>query len=279
LLNRKILPALAVVLALVPAAVAAEFTVTAGFVVVPTAEPAPAPKPKAARYVPDIPGRKYDGAKFTQSISVLNDRDRIEPAPILKMPDRRWHQPGGMEGVTGWRSERFRFLPDGHRVRAWIGNVEVENSIRTGRLKADGTPEHFKQHNRALLRSYPDGTRFDELLVNADTGDVFEHRVRLKKDGKWLSEVYHKDEGAFPKGYSGLTASCSSCHAEAGTGKYDAGLVPGGDTVLSDPLPWELWFAQPPEGAAVEKRHAPAMPFGPLVLAPSFAPYCPTGRG
>lgn len=205
--------------------------------------------PAAPAYDPGIPdgAEAYDSAKYTQSIFVLNDADTIRPIPIADLPDRRWHQPGGMQGVKGWRSERFRYLPAGTTVKAWVGNIEVDNSIKTGRLKPDGTPETFKQHNRGLLRSYPDGTRFDEVLRNATTGAVFEHRVREKKDGKWVSTVYHKDESEYPAGYTGLTVSCSSCHSETATGKYDAGLVPGGDTVFSDPLEWTVWTANPPE--------------------------------
>lgn len=149
-------------------------------------------------YVPAPPGERYESAKHTQSISVLNERDRIEAVPIADLSDRRWHQPGGMEGITGYTSERFRFIPEGQRVRTWIGNIEVENSIRNGRLKLDGSPDHFRQFNRGLKREYPDGTRFDEVLRNADTGLVFEHRVRLKRGGKWLSEVIHKDVAARP---------------------------------------------------------------------------------
>lgn len=207
---------------------------------------------KEELYVPDVPegAVKFDGTKYTQSIFILvaNGRDntRIDPFPIKNMEDKRWHQPGGMLGVKGWRVEKFRYLPPNAKAKTWIGMIEVENSIKTGRQKPDGTPEHYKQHNQGLQREYPVGTRFDEVLRNADSGKVFEHRVRFKKeDGKWSSTVDYKDEDARPVGYNGLKVSCSSCHLEAGTGKYADGLVPGGDTVLSDPLPWSLWSQSP----------------------------------
>lgn len=232
--------AIAAALCACAAASAADFVVTGGFVVAPAEpEPAPAPPKKPAPYDPAPPGVKYQGARYTQSIFVLNDRDTIRPEAIKGMSDKRWHQPGGLEGVSGWTVERFRHLPPGTAVRAWVGNVSVKNGF---------TPTSTQQ-NRGILRSYPDGTRFDEVLRNAD-GAVFEHRVREKRNGKWLSTVHFKDEAARPAGYHGLTVSCSSCHAEAGTGKYAEGLVPGGDTVLSDPLPWRVWTRTPPEPEA-----------------------------
>jgi cytochrome c len=69
---------------------------------------------------------------------------------------------------------------------------------------------------------------------------MFEHRVRSKDSGRWYSRIEYVDEAARPDGYTGLKVSCASCHSEAGTGKYNDGLVPGGDTVLSDPLDWSL---------------------------------------
>jgi len=246
--------ALLVLAALASAGAAADFDVRPGFLVV--GPPAAAPE-----YDPLLPdgAEPYESARYTQNIAVVNDRDRIAPHTIASLPDRRWHQPGGLEGVSGWRSERYRHLPG--PVRTWVGNVEVENSIPTGRLKPDGTPEHYRQFNRSIQREYPDGTRFDELLVNAATGKVFEHRVRTKRAGRWLSEVWHKDEAQFPAGYAGLKVSCSSCHAEAGTGKYDAGLVPGGDTVLSDPLPWHVAGLASPEAAPKATAVKPAPNF------------------
>lgn len=207
----------------------------------------------AKDYDPDVPtgAVPFAGTKYTQSIFILlaNGRDntRIDPFPIKNMEDKRWHQPGGLLGVKGWKVEKFKYLPQGTEVKTWIGKIEVENSIPNGLRKPDGTPDHFRQLNDGLQRQYPDGTRFDEVLRNADTGKVFEHRVRSKEEGKWRSVVHFKDEDARPAGYAGLKVTCSSCHKEAGTGKYADGLVPGGDTVLSDPLPWHLWTRTPPD--------------------------------
>ena len=172
----------------------------------------------------------YTQAKTTQSISVLNDRDHIEAVSIAGLDDKRWHQPGGLEGIDRalYRSQTFRTMPSEGRVRSWIGNIGVKNSFG------------FTQQNRGILREYPVGTRFDEVLTNAQTGKAFEQRTREKTRDGWTSTVTFADEGARPAGYTGLKVSCASCHNEAGTGKYAAGLVPGGDTVLSDPLDWSL---------------------------------------
>lgn len=191
---------------------------------------------------------EFIGTKYTQTIFVLDDRDKIIPSLVNNIDDKRWQQPGGMLGVKGWDVKRYRYIPKGSTVKTWIGDIEVQNSFLTGRMNPDGTPEHGRQTNRGIKREYPIGTRFDEVLYNAETNKVFEHRMRIKADdGKWRSTVYFKDEDSRPNGYSGLKVSCMSCHAEAGTGKYDAGLVPGGDTVLSDPFNWATVGLQSPE--------------------------------
>jgi len=176
---------------------------------------------------PDIPEKavKFAPTKETQSIGILDERDFIDPFKIASMTDTRWHQPGGLFGIKH-RSEKFRLVPAEPKV--WVGDIAVLNSFG-----------HY-QRNRGLKREYAVGTRFDEVLINED-GEPFEQRTRIKEKDGWTSEVSWKDESARPKGYTGLKQSCASCHDEAGTGKYAEGLVPGGDTVLSDPLPWHLW--------------------------------------
>lgn len=207
----------------------------------------------AGDYIPDLPAGsvKYEPAKFTQSIAVSSNRDEILPFPIASLKDTRWHQPGGLLGVKGWTAEKFRTLPTGSSVKTWVGDITVNNSIPVGfnpqlnrfiqppTYNDDGSYVTYTQKNRGLKREYPVGTRFDEVL-RAD-GKVFEHRVRVKDKSGWDSRVEFEDAAARPSGYTGLTVTCSSCHDEAGTGKYNSGLVPGSDTVLSDPLEWRLW--------------------------------------
>lgn len=181
-----------------------------------------------AEYTPDLPkaAEAYNSTEYTQAISILDERDVIAPVKISTLPDTRWHQPGGMENLTGWRAQKFRFVPEA--VTYTIADVAVENSYG------------FKQNNRGIVRVYPVGTRFDEVLYNTRTGRIFEHRMREKTANGWKSAIKYTAKTEFPAGYTGLTASCASCHNEAGTGKYNAGLVPGGDTVLSDPLDWSM---------------------------------------
>ncbi len=216
-------------------------------------------------YTPLLPdgAKEFKGDGWTQSIAAFTEsfggKPILDPFPIVNLPDKRWHQPGGMEGVNGWKAEKFRFIPEGATVKTLVGPTTVENSAqkytehynpanrrveRVYQFKDDGKPDMNVQQELALRRDYPLGTRFDEVLTNTETGKVFEHRVREKTapDGfvKWVSRVEFKDEGSRPKGYTGLKSSCSSCHNICGTGKYGAGLIPGGDTVFSDPLDWSL---------------------------------------
>lgn len=212
-----------------------------------------AEEPKAKAKVPVVPkeSKPYKGAKYTQSISILDNRDMIRPFLIRRMLDRRWHQPGGLEGLKGWRSDKFRLVPKGGRLWIWIGNIGVENSFG------------YIQQNRGILRQYPDGTRFDELLVNTEVEpeQVFEHRVREKHDGKWHSDILYRNPKARPEGYIPVSLNkCASCHDEAGTGKYADGLVPGGDGVLSDPLDWSLIGVNPEQQPAPKPQPQQTQP-------------------
>jgi hypothetical protein len=167
---------------------------------------------------------RYTPAKWTQEIAVTDGLDRITPVPIARL-EAKWHVSGGMVGVQGWTSEKYKYVPPGGV--SWIGNILVKNSL--GHL----------QPNRGILRHYPEGTRFDDVLSNAE-GRVFEHRTREKVGGVWKSRVLYKNAAEWPRGYTGLRQSCASCHDEAGSGGYAVGLVPGGDGVLSDALDWTL---------------------------------------
>jgi hypothetical protein len=172
-----------------------------------------------------VPGEKFVGGNWTQSIAVVNERDSIEPVSRSRL-EKKWRVPGGMENLAGWRVEKYKYIPE--KPATWIGNISVKNNLG------------YYQNNRGLLRRYADGTRFDEVLINQDSGKVFEHRVAVKKEGKWSRYVESSDAEARPGGYTGLKQTCASCHSEAGSGEYGVGLVSGADTVISDPLPWEL---------------------------------------
>ena len=178
--------------------------------------------PPLATFTVDGP-EVYDSAEHTQSIFVLDGQDTIRKVAI----DEEWTSSGGMEKIDKslWRSEKFREVPG--KVRYWIADIAVDNG------------RNF-QNNRGIKREYPIGTKFHDVLTN-HLGVRFEHRVREKLEGgKWRSRVIYTNEKARPKGYTGLAQSCASCHDQAGTGKYGSGLVPGGDTVLSDPLDWSI---------------------------------------
>lgn len=164
---------------------------------------------------------KYAPAKNTQSLSRIGSfsyRDsRIAVASRTQLK-AKWQVPGGMEGITGWRSDLYRFVPS---RKQWVGMIAVFN----------GSNDQFEQGHK---REYADGTQFHDVLSHR--GRVFEHRIAEKRDGRWERFVAFKDASARPVGYHGLQQSCASCHSEAGTGGYGTGLVPGGDSVISDPL-------------------------------------------
>ncbi len=168
----------------------------------------------------------YRAATHTQSIAVTDGVPRVNAVHIL-WTDKDWHQSGGMLGLSGYVSRKFKLVP-APGVTHTLARMPVKNSFGN------------YQYEWGIDRSYPDGTRFDDVLYNAATGKVFEHRVREKATGKWGSRVVHRDPDARPVGYTGLKKACSECHSQCATGDYGIALVPGGDTVFSDPLDWSV---------------------------------------
>jgi hypothetical protein len=164
------------------------------------------------------------GVGQTQRIAVTDGRDTIWP---MWPDDEKWLYSGGLHETWGWKSTKYKTIPKGGTIYVGIGDIQVLNSF------------NVYQPNRGLLRWYPVGMRFDDILSNAK-GKVFEHRMTMKTANGWVAKTLFKDEKERPPGYKGLSVSCSSCHDQAGSGAYAGPLVPGGDFVFSDPLPWFL---------------------------------------
>jgi hypothetical protein len=111
-----------------------------------------------------------------------------------------WVAPGGLHDVprSKWQSYTAVKFPDDGMVESWQGDTPVSNAPRGALMK--------EQWN------WPDGISFADMLVNAETGDVFELRMRTKEDGEWQSEVVYKDVDARPEGYVGARKKCNDCH-------------------------------------------------------------------
>lgn len=177
-----------------------------------------APWPKDLPFLDGM--TRYKRAGFSQSIAVTNGRDTIDPVHRYDLPNKDWLVSGGMLGIEGFRSDLYRNSIAANPESA-IENIGVLNSFG------------YIQQNRGYVARYANGSRFLDVLSNVKSGSVFEIRQRLKEEGKWKSSVLFSDEKERPAGYAGLTKSCVSCHSQAGTGGYNAGLVPGSDGVLS----------------------------------------------
>jgi hypothetical protein len=167
----------------------------------------------------------YLRAKLTQEIATTNNLPRITPVPrSATLP--KWRTSGGMEGIHGFKSEVFKLVPGEEYGKREL--VPVRNSF--GNM----------QHELAYTRSYPDGTVFVDHLTNTETGKAFETRIAEKQNGEWTRYVAFRDKSQRPAGYNGLRGmTCVTCHNRSdgpGTGGYGVGLVPGSDTVVSDPL-------------------------------------------
>lgn len=180
-----------------------------------------------------------DGPPYFPGLRLRPIIDRVEAV------GPKWLASGGHEGVPShrFRAERWRRVPL-PGVAHFIELKPVKSStLSEGRLEW------------AISRSYPDGTEFHDILVNARTGKPYEHRTRRKEDGKWSSSIAWKDATQRPEGYAGLGGqTCASCHSLAGKPAYGSGAVPGGDTVLSDPLDWSVLDLHP---EVVSERRRP----------------------
>lgn len=180
--------------------------------------------PATLPYSPVLPedAVEYKSAMYTQSISTLNERPSLQLVNVRTVNNGSWTRSGGIPPSVVFSSRKYR---SGGKPTYQMERIPVLNSFG-----------HY-QYEWGLTRKYPDGARFDDILYN-EGGGVFEHRIREKVDGKWRSRVEYREPAVRPKGYDGLSQTCASCHNLAGTGGYATGLVPGGDTVISDPMDW-----------------------------------------
>ena len=127
--------------------------------------------------------------------------------------DEKWRTAGGLVGVHGWTNQLYR---------------SASSTVGLGYMP-DGAI--------TWQRSYVDGSIFADVLRN-DSGAVFEVRVAEKNNGRWERYAAYRDSAAYPPGYSSIKRNaCASCHASAGDLAYGGSpAVPGGDTILSDPI-------------------------------------------
>ena len=162
----------------------------------------------------------YTPTAYAQSIATVNDRPSIR-AELRRRLLPKWQVPGGMEGVTGFRSDLYRNSDSW--AQEWYQRMPVKNSFG------------FYQLELGVRRAYADGSVFLDVLSH--NGKVFELRVAEKQRGEWRRYVAFKDVDARPKGYAGLKGqTCAECHKQTATGDYGLALVPGGDTVISVPF-------------------------------------------
>lgn len=196
-------------------------------------ELADADPPAASSWPDGVPFPKglvtYEPTSWTQAIFTLNGAPAIERVHRSRLSPSRdvqsaWQAgiPGGMDGISDFRSTLYRHVPT---ERTFQVRLPVVNQFG------------FTQYELGWSRAYPNGTLFVDVLDNTTTGKVFEARAREKAGGQWFSYVFFRRRDHQPAGYRGLKQTCVSCHELAGTGGYAVGLIPGGDTVISDPFP------------------------------------------
>ena len=162
----------------------------------------------------------YKSATVTQQIYTSNGRPRIDWVSRTQL-ERKWQVPGGLDGVTGWRSDLYQKQTGWQ----WTERMPVLNSFG------------YYQYEVGYTRAYDDGSMFLDILTNTATGKVFEIRVAEKRRGRWIRSVDYRDIDQRPAGYKRVRSrDCRTCHEQAGTGNYAGPLVPGNDTVISAPF-------------------------------------------
>ena len=130
----------------------------------------------------------------------------------------KWRVPGGMDGADGWSSVLYR------------------SQLQKAKVALDYAAPS-KNDTITWHRTYPDGAIFADVLRNRD-GLIFEVRVAEKQGGRWDRYVAYRKESYAPSGYRRLSRQqCADCHEKAGNAEYGGLAIPGGDTILSDPIP------------------------------------------
>lgn len=165
---------------------------------------------------------RYERDGFTQLLHVGRDSEPLASKVSGERLPEQFRVSGGMEGLTGWRSTKYRLFPappmDGVARIALAGGVKLPG----------------------LVRTYPDGSQFHDVLTNAD-GKVFEHRRRVLEGDRWTNAVLFRDSDAAPEGYHELgLKACAACHRNPGSGEVGKPLIAGGSQVFSDGLAWNL---------------------------------------
>lgn len=171
-----------------------------------------------------------DGSWLRRQLPFLFDLEEYDTAKRVQYTERRdvgyihsyerkaakakWNVPGGLLGVGGWSSQLLK---------------KAKMSVSLARSNGDAI---------VWRPRYEDGAVFADVLRN-DAGTIFEVRVAEKGDGAWDRYVAYRDPSAYPAGYVPLKrGSCAGCHSEAGEATYGkSAAVPGGDTVISGPIP------------------------------------------
>lgn len=190
------------------------------------AQKPPPPKPKLEWNDADVPDGfvKYERATNTQSIYKNQFGPQIDAVSrtALKV---KWQVPGGMEGLTGWKSSLYKAT----QSERWTGGIPVKNSFGN------------YQTESGWKRTYKDGDEFLDVLTNTDTNKVFEVRKAVKIDGSFQRFTIYRDKEQRPVDYAGPhTLDCRNCHNASdgpGSGDYGVAMTSGAETVFSDPFP------------------------------------------
>ena len=153
-----------------------------------------------AQYVKEG-ARFYSLRPLYQKMYTMSSRPYNDPTTIHDAEGPEHHPfvvSGGMAGLSGWRSDKALYIPEGSKVEVWQQGEDVRAFATTYRWRW----------------KFPPGTIAYDVL-STDRG-VFEVRTQERTEDGWETKVTHREEANRPEGYAGLKQACSSCHSHTG---------------------------------------------------------------
>lgn len=170
------------------------------------------------------------------SLKFLDDLERYMPAVRTQFSQRR--VVGNLGSVPRSRLE-LKWNHPGGTAHLQVDGI-TSALYRSRNTRAVVFLKRQNPQDRASVvtwdRTYKDGQVFADVLRYR--GRIFEARAAVKRSGEWDRFVAYFDIEARPPGYQRLTSSqCAECHSQAGLAEYQGAAIPGGDGILSDPIP------------------------------------------
>ena len=168
----------------------------------------------------------YRPTRHSQETSILDDQKHFQALHIASGPDdpnlqTKYSAPGGLAELPQERWNSYLGVVLGGRIQVFEEDFPFRPGVYDGKARAGADSPGFLMRKRSA--EFGGGIAFYDLLTNQGD-EAFEVRAsEFDEDGHQMF-VMHKNVSLRPQGYSGLSQSCLSCHNEAGSQRYGAGI-------------------------------------------------------